>query len=93
VIEHVTARLSLPIGQRGETFCGTTIAGGGEISHFIDLTFQNTSFGRDNFVGSEAVRLYADGPGRVLCTAWKSVSGGDNAFANWSFSGHLVDAP
>ena len=95
VIEHVSVLARVPAGQqvRAEVFTqGQSLPG----MIMIPLSLQGTFGGFDNWVGSEAVTMYAAGsfPGRF--TVQRNSSAGDVGpfdTVKVSYIGYLVDKP
>jgi hypothetical protein len=101
VIEHVSVFVELPAGQKVSWVEVTTIAatngGGTDIrpGGFVPTSFQATSGGFDTFVGSEAMKLYADGgtyQPEILVNVQRDTAGAAGLVVA-EVSGYLVATP
>ena len=91
VVEHVSAVVSLPIGQKViRVGVKTELSGSGLVEHFLPATLQGTQTAdRDIFIASQQTRLYAD-PQLIVTFERDDFSG--NASSEFAISGYLVDS-
>lgn len=90
VIETVSARVELPIGQKAVVRI-TTTQGGVGVDHFLTVDPQGT-FGTSDRLGvTHSVRLYADPGTTVRVRAARPSSTGGDADVTGAISGYLVD--
>jgi len=96
VIEHVSVRAELPLGQTARASIVVSLEGR-RVSHYLVMVSQGTVIGsptnRAAFITSQPIRLYADhgqGAWGVNVERDSSVEG---AIAYASISGHFVDLP
>ena len=91
VIEHVSALVVVPAGQRVMFANINTFAGGSLVFHHLraESTGASSATPGEGFVTSESLRLYADPGTQVLFAANRSDAVG-TGFMNVSVSGYLV---
>ena len=82
VIEYVSVRASLPVGQR--------IVSASVVGNFFPVTFQGSNGISDTSVGGQLVRAYADAGGTPTVFLIRSSSIGTGV-AIASISGYLID--
>ena len=92
VIEHASAFIDLPGGQRVVNISIETTLSGLTANHILVAFAQGTVNGFDGFSASQQTRLYAD-PGTLVSAvvARNSISG--NAPVAATISGYFVDIP
>jgi hypothetical protein len=96
VIEHVSVRAELPLGQTARASIVVSLEEG-RVSHYLVMVSQGTVIGsptnRAAFVASQPIRLYADHGQGAWGVNVDRDSGVEGAIAYASISGHFVDLP
>ena len=91
VVEFVSARVTVPLGQQGFVALNDGIAGAGYV-YSIPVTAEEATPQFQTFVGNQLVRLYVDGNGfngpTVQCRR-NSTAG--TTYCDVSISGYLID--
>ena len=89
VIEHVTARVHLPVGQTAYAGLKTSFL---HFATFLPLVPQETRAGYTDYVSAVSARLRIPAGGRAC--VWLDRNEGDgSATGQFWISGYLVDAP
>lgn len=89
VIEHVTARVRLPIGQQGYVALKTHAL---HIASMLPLTPQMTELGHTTYAAAVPLKLRIDPP-NLPCFLFERDEGAGQGTALFTISGYLVDMP
>jgi hypothetical protein len=94
VLEYVSVRGAVLTGQKMLAPGITLTTGGSVVSHYLTTSaFQGVLTGRDVYVSSQEVRLYADQGTEVSGFAYRDSPTGNGANVTFTISGYLVDMP
>jgi hypothetical protein len=90
VVQHVSARVSVPIGQQAKaTMSCQGQAGGGVATHSLIMSHLGTFEGMDEFAASLAVSCYASGSNGMLIGIVRNSNASPMTDIEVSVSGHL----
>jgi len=94
VIEYVSVKGAVLTGQKMLAPGITLTTGGVVVSHYLTTSaFQGVLTGRDIYVSSQEVRLFADQGTEVFGFAFRDSSTGNGGNVTFTISGYLVDMP
>lgn len=93
VIEHASARVQGPTGEKYISYIHTVVYtnGGGAGIHWLVLSYQGTFSGIDVFTASQPMHVYAEPslPPMIFLVTRTGITG--SSFAEATISGYLVD--